>query len=85
LNDAWGRVRGLRKTFDYLQSQLHAQMPSATVSRRQSVPPLNWEALHYPLDDRAYEHWRANIEAILADPGTLGLTRWPTSASPEPL
>jgi hypothetical protein len=70
LDDAWARLRGLRKCFSAIQQSLSGHMPGPLMSRWQTVVPLDYD-LSYRLDEQPADLWSHALERLLTDPDTV--------------
>lgn len=66
LEAAWATVRGARKAFDAIQRRLGGQYSQA-FTRWERVPPLNWEALGFPLDATIAQRWASALDQLVDD------------------
>ena len=66
LDDAWARLRGLRKCFSTIQQALSGHMPGPLMSRWQTVVPLDYD-VSYPLDEHPADLWSQALAAVQAD------------------
>jgi hypothetical protein len=70
LDDAWGRIRGIRKAFDLISTALHGYMPTQLLSRWQASPPMDYHAIGFPLDETPALSWTTALERLLVDADT---------------
>jgi len=70
LDDAWARLRGLRKCFGAIQQALSGHMPGPMMSRWQTVVPLDYD-LSYPLDEQPADLWSQALERLLTNPDAV--------------
>jgi hypothetical protein len=70
LDNAWARLRGLRKCFSAIQQALSGHMPGPLMSRWQTVVPLDYD-LSYPLDEQPADLWSEALERLLTDPDAV--------------
>jgi hypothetical protein len=70
LDNAWARLRGLRKCFSAIQQTLSGHMPGPLMSRWQTVVPLDYD-LSYPLDEEPAALWSRAMERLLTDPDAV--------------
>ena len=70
LDDAWARLRGLRKCFSTIQQALSGHMPGPLMSRWQTVVPLDYD-VSYPLDEQPCAVWSEALERLLTDPDAV--------------
>ena len=66
LDNAWARLRGLRKCFRAIQQALSGHLPGPLMSRWQSVVLLDYDVF-YPLDEEPTDLWSQTLEALLND------------------
>ena len=67
LDDAWARIRGIRKAFDILTTSLRGNMPSSLMNKWQASPPLDYRILAFPIDESPANAWSAALERLLVD------------------
>ena len=70
LDNAWARLRGLRKSFRAIQEALSGHMPGPLMSRWQTVVPLDYD-VSYPLHEQPFDLWSEALERLLTDPDTV--------------
>jgi DNA repair exonuclease SbcCD ATPase subunit len=70
LDNAWARLRGLRKCFSAIQQALSGHMPGPMMSRWQTVVPLDYD-VSYPLDEQPADLWSQALERLLTDPDAV--------------
>jgi chromosome segregation ATPase len=67
LDQAWAKLRGIRKAFDLITTALHGDMPTNLMNKWQISPPLDYNAIGFPLDESAANAWQAALQRLLAD------------------
>jgi hypothetical protein len=70
LDQAWARLRGLRKCFRAIQEALSGHMPGPLMSRWQTVVPLDYD-VSYPLDEQPANLWSQALKRLLTDPDAV--------------
>jgi hypothetical protein len=70
VDNAWARLRGLRKCFRVIQDALSGHMPGPLMSRWQTVVPLDYDVA-YPVDERPADLWSQALERLLTDPDAV--------------
>jgi hypothetical protein len=70
LDNAWARLRGLRKCFLAIQQALSGHMHGPMMSRWQTVVPLDYD-LSYPLNEQPADLWSQALEQLLTDPDAV--------------
>jgi hypothetical protein len=70
LDNAWARLRGLRRCFKAIQDALSGHMPGSLMSRWQNVIPLGYDVSR-PLDQQPAKLWSQALEWLLTDPDAV--------------
>jgi hypothetical protein len=67
LEQAWGRLRGLRKCFRQVQRACGGHMPQPLMDKWQASMSLDSEAINLPTDDGPVTAWAQALAKLLED------------------
>jgi chromosome segregation ATPase len=67
LDEAWARIRGIRKAMDFITSDLKGNMPSALLSHWQASVPTDHRIVGYDTDESPFQAWSKTLEALRRD------------------